>query len=134
MKRDIVQLQVSDVYIAIVPGPGEGGQTQWSVVLINDKDVTLTHVIVNASGKGMVDGKEKSTATLRLFLGEIAAKSSKAVEVLLEESFTMNNNYWVSFYIGSDIYDKKYQMSAGEVDLNNLVFAPVINAPAILIK
>ncbi len=134
MKRDIVRPQVSDVYIAVVPGPGEGGQTQWSVVLINDKDVMLTHVIVNASGKGKVDGIEKSTATLRLFLGDILAKSSKQVEVLLEESFALNNNYWVSFYIGSDIYDKKYQLSAGEVDLNELVFAPVLNAPAILIK
>jgi hypothetical protein len=134
MKRDIIPPQVSDVYVAVVPGPGENGQTQWSVVLINDKDVMLTHTIVNASGKGTVGGMEKSTTTLRLLLGDIQPKSSRQIEILLEESFALNNNYWVSFYIGSDIYDKKYQLSAGEVDLNDLVFAPVLNAPAILIK
>jgi hypothetical protein len=134
MKRDIIQLEVSDVYIAIVPGPGENGQTQWSAVLINDKDTMLTNTIVNASGVGEIDGKEKSTTTLRLFLGDIPAKSSRLFEILLEESFGLNNNYWVSFYIGADIYDKKYQLKAGEIDSNNLVFAPILDLPALLIK
>jgi hypothetical protein len=127
MKKDLDIEEVSGVYIAFLPN-----RDNWSVYIINNRKDSLETVIVNASGEGKLEGKEKQTATLRFLLNDIPAESVKAFEILLPDSLKLSHRYWVSYYIGNRIFDKKfvYTPEMYEDDLQDL---PVFGSPGILL-
>jgi hypothetical protein len=127
MKKDLDIEEVSGVYIAFLPN-----RDNWSVYIINNRKESLETVIVNASGEGKLDGKEKQTATLRFLLNDIPAESVKPFELLLPDSLKLSHRYWVSYYIGNRIFDKKfvYTPEMYEDDLQDL---PVFGSPGILL-
>jgi hypothetical protein len=127
MKKDLDIEEVSGVYIAFLPN-----RDNWSVYIINNRKESLETVIVNASGEGKLEGKEKQTATLRFLLNDIPAESVKPFEILLPDSLKLSHRYWVSYYIGNRIFDKKfvYTPEMYEDDLQDL---PVFGSPGILL-
>ena len=127
MKKDLDIEEVSGVYIAFLPN-----RDNWSVYIINNRKESLETVIVNASGEGKLEGKEKQTATLRFLLNDIPAESVKPFEILLPDSLKLSHRYWVSYYIGNRIFDKKfvYTPEMYEDDLQDL---PVFASPGILL-
>jgi hypothetical protein len=127
MKKDLQIEEVSGVYIAFLPN-----RDNWSVYIINNRDEPLETVIVNASGEGKLNGKDKQTATLRFLLNDVPAKSVKPFELLMPESLKLSHRYWVSYYIGNRIFDKKflYNPELQEDDLQDL---PVFESPGILL-
>lgn len=127
MKKDLDIEEVSGVYIAFLPN-----RDNWSVYIINNRKEALETVIVNASGEGKLDGKEKQTATLRFLLNDIPAESVKPFELLMPESLKLSHRYWVSYYIGNRIFDKKfiYTPDTYDEDLQDL---PVFGSPGILL-
>jgi hypothetical protein len=127
MKKDLQIEEVNGVYVAFLPN-----RDNWSVYIINNRSETLETVIVNASGEGKLHGKEKHTATLRFLLNDVPAKSVKPFELLMPESLKLSHRYWVSYYIGNQIFDKKfiYTPELQEDDLQDL---PVFDSPGILL-
>lgn len=127
MKKDLDIQEVIGVYIAFLPN-----RDNWSVYIINNRKEPLETVIINASGEGNVQGQEKHTATLRFLLNDIPAESVKSFEVLMPESLKLNHRYWVSYYVGNRIFDKKfvYTPSMYDDDLQDL---PVFGSPGILL-
>ncbi len=127
MKRDLNIEEVTGVYIAFLPN-----RDNWSVYIINNRNEPLETVIVNASGEGKLQGKEKQTATLRFLLNDLPAKSVKPFEVLLPDSLKLNHRYWVSYYIGNQIFDKKFVYNP-ELQGEDLQDLPVFDSPGILL-
>jgi len=127
MKRDLNIEEVTGVYIAFLPN-----RDNWSVYIINNRNEPLETVIVNASGEGKLQGKEKQTATLRFLLNDLPAKSVKPFEVLLPDSLKLNHRYWVSYYIGNQIFDKKFIYNP-ELQGEDLQDLPVFDSPGILL-
>jgi hypothetical protein len=127
MKKDLDIEEVSGVYIAFLPN-----RDNWSVYVINNRKEALETVIVNASGEGKLEGKEKQTATLRFLLNDIPAESVKPFELLMPDSLKISHRYWVSYYIGNRIFDKKfvYTPDLYDEDLQDL---PVFGSPGILL-
>jgi hypothetical protein len=127
MKKDLDIEEVSGVYIAFLPN-----RDNWSVYVINNRKEALETVIVNASGEGKLEGKEKQTATLRFLLNDIQAESVKPFELLMPDSLKISHRYWVSYYIGNRIFDKKfvYTPDLYDEDLQDL---PVFGSPGILL-
>lgn len=127
MKKDLEIEEVTGVYIAFLPN-----RDHWSVYLINNRKEPIETVIVNASGEGKLEGKEKQTATLRFLLNTIPAESVKPFELLMPDSMNLSHRYWVSYYIGNRIFDKKfvYQPEMYDNDLQDL---PVFGSPGILL-
>ncbi len=127
MKKDIEITPAEGVYIAFVPN-----RDNWSVYLVNDRSETLETVIVNASGEGKLEGKDKQTATLRFLLKDVAAKSVVPFEILMPDSLKLNHRYWVSFYLGDRILDKKfiYEPAMYDDDLSDI---PVFGSPGIVL-
>lgn len=134
MKKDIQIEEVTNVGIAIVPEHPESDQTEWSVYFLNMKDTEITSVLINAEARGMVGGEEKHTATLRFFLKDVAAKSFKKFELVLPDTFALNNQYWVSFYEEGKIFDKKYIFAANSISQDRLVVVPLLNKPGVLVQ
>ena len=113
MKQDISFDPVEGVSIAIVPAADNAltpaGQPIWQVYLLNHNNFPLQNVIVNANGYGQqADGEKVRTSTLRYLFEEVLPRTAVPIEPLDPALFHLNNQYWVSYYHGARIFDKKY--------------------------
>lgn len=133
MKADLPENIVRDVLIAIVL-EGESVETKnWTVYVINDKNIPIQNVLISSKGYGDKDGRQVTTTTLRHFIGNIAAKSFDRVEAIDEQVFGLTNEYWLSFYIDNIIYDKKYIFLPESIVDENLTKVPLVNKPGVII-
>jgi len=133
MKRDLPENIVADISVAIVLEGETPSVKNWIVYLINEKNVPLTHVLVSSKGYGEKDGKQVKTTILRHFLGDMREKTAAKIEAIDEAVFGLTNEYWVSYYIGGTIYDKKYIFLPESIVDENLSKIPIVNKPGVLI-
>jgi len=138
MLKDIPDFKVEGLALAIVPDLGEDEAphefTVWDVFLINLKKQQIYGVLVTSRGYGMSDGKEVKTNVLRHFFDYIDPMSAVRVEPIDRQVFGLNNEYWVSFYIGSNIYDRKYTFLPETIMEDNFSQIPVIDKPGVMIR
>lgn len=133
MKRDIPSPVVENVVMAVVLEE-ENGQNVWNVFLINLDIVPITNVIVTSRGYGELNGERRSTSTLRHFYEKIPDLEFTRVEPIMEDTFGLTNEYWVSFYIGGQVYDKKYVFLPESITPNNFTQIPLLNVEGVMIR
>ncbi len=83
-------------------------------------------------GYGEKDGEEQRTSTLRHFLETVNGMSAAIVETIDPKVFHLNNEYWVSYYIGREIYDKRFVFVPDTICEENLVFIKEIEKEGVL--
>jgi hypothetical protein len=137
VKQDISFEQVEGVSVAIVPAPDNAltpdGQPLWQVYLLNHNDFSLTNVIVNANGYGQQeDGEKVRTSTLRYLFEEVPARAAVPVEPLDPALFHLNNQYWVSYYHGPQIFDKKFIFVPDSIVPDNFTHIALLDRVGIL--
>jgi hypothetical protein len=132
MLKDINTDEVEDIAIAVVPG--EEDSSVWEVYMINLKEEGLDNVIVASRGYGMYKGEEVKTSVLRHFLGAFEPLDIRMIEPIQKEVFGLNNEYWVSFYIGQNIYDKKFIFLPESITEDNFIRIPFIDRPGVMIR
>jgi len=123
MKQDIPFEPVVGVSIAIVPDAhaedatlGETGVAAWRVFLLNNNEFPLETVIIASEGYGtQPDGQDVRTSTLRYHFPEIAPHSATPIELIDPAVFHLTNQYWVSYYLGGRIFDKKFVFVPGSI-------------------
>src|SRR6187401_339358 len=108
MIKDIKLPTVKNVTIAIAREKNNLKQDEWKVYLINNNDVAIENTLVASTGYGEKDGEQQKTSTLRHFLETVAAHSVAIVEPIHPALFHLSNEYWVSYYIGSELFDKRF--------------------------
>lgn len=133
MKKDIRIPKVVDVSMAIVRET-EGLDADWGVYLINQKDQTLKDIIVSSKGYGELNGEKVATSELRHYFDGLDAHSVHKVERIVPEVFGLNNQYFLTFYLDGEIYDRKFIFVPGSVADENLIEVPLVNLPGILIR
>jgi hypothetical protein len=133
MKKDLQIEEVKDIAIAIVPDHLASESPEWSVYFLNLKEVAVSSVFINAEARGVVNGEEKHTAILRFFLKDVEARSYKKFELIMPDTFALNNQYWVSFYENEKIFDKKYLFAANSISQDRLVNVPLLDKPGVII-
>ncbi|PCJ87495.1 MAG: hypothetical protein COA57_04790 [Flavobacteriales bacterium] len=129
MKKDIVHPKVQDIAIAVVK---EGGR--WDVYMLNLKDKKIENVLITSKGYGEKNGEKVKTSTIRRFWKSLSPKSFKKIEPIMENLFGLSNEFWVSFYIGKTIYDKKYVFVAETIKKEHFITVPLINKKGVMIK
>jgi len=132
MLKDINTEEVEDIAIAVVPG--EEDSSVWEVYMINLKEEGLDNVIVASRGYGMYKGEEVKTSVLRHFLGAFEPLDIRMIEPIQKEVFGLNNEYWVSFYIGQNIFDKKFIFLPESITEDNFIRIPFIDRPGVMIR
>jgi hypothetical protein len=136
MKEHINFDPVEGVSIAIVPGEGDllqDGQPAWMVYLINHNEYALDNVIVNSNGYGtQPDGEPVRTSTLRHVFAEVAPRTVVAVEPIDPGLFHLNNQYWVSYYRGPQIFDKKFIFVPDSIVPGNLIYVALLGREGVL--
>ena len=135
MKKDIPNLKVEDVGIAIIPKSLEQlDEDMWDVFLINFKQEPISNVLINSRGYGEVNGEKTSTTILRHFFVDIKPITAVQIEPIQPELFAIANEYWVSFVFEKHMFDKKYVFVQGSISKRNLTHIPIVEKQGILIK
>ena len=135
MKKDIPQLKVEDVAIAIVPREdGKEEERLWDTFLVNLKEDTIKSVLINSKGYGNIEGEKMRTTVLRHFFEEIGPLSCVKIEPIQTKLFSLTNEYWVSFMYQDYMYDKKYVFVRGSINEMNFTTIPFINRKGVMIR
>jgi hypothetical protein len=108
MKKDIPFTRVSDVKVAIAKTIDEKGESDWYAYVINNKPVDIDNLLVNSSAVEHADGSGRKTSQLRHFIEHLKQGTYAKVERVDPAVFGFYNRYWVSFYIGREVFDKKF--------------------------
>lgn len=136
MKKDIEIPKVEDISVAVVrEWNDEKTKEVFNVYLINLKNAMIKNTLVTSKGygKNQSTGQKVKTSTLRHFIGDVDGKDYAKIEPIIEDVFGLNNEYWVSFFQGTQMYDKKFIFLAETIKDENMVNVPVINKPGVLI-
>lgn len=133
MKKDIDFTPVEDIVMAVILEE-ENGVNIWNVFLINLHIVPIKNVIVTSRGYGEIKGETKKTSTLRHFFEEIPELEYTRVEPIMDNTFGLTNEYWVSFYIDGQIYDKRYVFLPETISEKNFTKIPLVNVEGVMIR
>jgi hypothetical protein len=123
MKQDIPFEPVAGVSIAIVPDTDDTtlGTPTWQVFLLNDNDFALENVLIASDGYGtQPSGETVRTSTLRYHFVEVGPHSATPVELIAPAVFHLTNQYWVSYYRGGQVFDKKFLFVPDSIVPENL--------------
>ena len=131
MKKDIPNLKVHDLAIAVVPRIGE---ELWDTYILNLKEEPITDVFINSQGYGKINGEDFKTTTLRHFFEEIGPLQILKIEPIQTALFQLTTEYWVSFRYHGHMYDKKYIFVKGAIDELHFTPIPFINKKGVMIR
>jgi hypothetical protein len=132
MIKDIDIPNVQDVTLAVVREKNILHQDEWKVYLINNNPFPIENTLVASSGYGEKDGETQRTSTLRHFLQTVPANGSTVIEPLDSNVLHLNNEYWVSYYVGSQIYDKRFVFVPDSICEENLIFIKELEMEGVL--
>lgn len=134
MLKDIPELVVEDIAVAIVKEKDEHDEEVWNVYFLNLKNAPVEGVLVTSNGYGEIAGEKRKTSTLRHFLDKVEARSFSKIEPIMEYVFGLSNEYWVSFFYNGHMYDKKYVFLPESIREENYTTIPLLNKKGVLIK
>ncbi|RVU03106.1 hypothetical protein EOD41_04005 [Mucilaginibacter limnophilus] len=134
MIKDLPDNVVQDIAVAVALESENIEGKVWYVYLINLKNEPIENVLITSKGYGEKDGQQVKTSTLRHMFPKVEPNTYTIIEPIDEQTFGLNNEYWLSYYIGSNIYDKKFIFLPESIVDMNLIKLPVVNKPGVMIK
>ncbi|MEO5979662.1 MAG: hypothetical protein ABIS36_07895 [Chryseolinea sp.] len=132
MIKDIKIPEVKNVTLAVTRKKYVGENDEWKVYLINNNEFAIENTLVASKGYGQRDGESQRTSILRQFLDKIQPNSATLVEVIDPALFHLNNEYWVSYYIGTQIFDKRFVFVPDSIREENMSFIKELEMEGVL--
>ena len=71
---------------------------------------------------------------MRHFIGQLDARSWARIERIVEDVFALNNQFWLSFYIGRELHDKKYIFLPESIQEENFTTVPLMKKRGVMIQ
>eukprot|EP01037_Dinobryon_pediforme_P000905 gene905-912_t len=133
MIKDLPENIVKDIAIAVALEKESAESKIWYVYLINLKNTAIENVLITSRGYGERNGEQVKTSTLRHMYPLVDKGSFKLIEPIDEQTFGLNNEYWLSFYIGKNIYDKKFIFLPESIVEVNFIKLPIVNKVGVMI-
>jgi len=134
MIKDLPKNIVENIAVAVALEKESAESKIWYVYLINLKNEPIENVLITSKGYGEKDGEQVKTSTLRHMMPVVEGNSTALIEPIDEQTFGLNNEYWISYYIGRDIYDKKFIFVPESIVEGNFIKLPVLNKVGVMIK
>jgi len=132
MMKDIEIPEVKNVTLAIAREKSIAAPPEWRVYLINNNEHPIENTLVASKGYGERDGEKQETSILRHFLQTVPPNSAALIEPIDPGVFHLNNEYWVSYYIDKQIFDKRFVFVPDSIREENLSFIKEIEMEGIL--
>jgi transcriptional regulator of heat shock response len=133
MKKDLPANIVEDIFIAVVLESETPTEKLWSVYLLNMKNQPIETILITSKGYGFKDGVEVKTSVLRHMIDTLEPNKFAKIEIIDEQVFGLNNEYWLSYYIGKEIFDKKFIFLPESIVDFNMIKIPLVNKPGVMI-
>ena len=131
MKKDINIPQVEGVYVAVVNTYNEIYKTnEWNAYIINDKDVDLEMLLIVSKGYT----QDKETSLMRHKLEKLPKKSYAKIELMQEDVLALNNEFKVTFFEDTKMFDKTYLFRKNSINEKALQPIPLMEKKGILVK
>ena len=131
MKKDIEIPIAKDVYVAIVhEWNKEFLSKDWNAYIINNRKSAIEMALVVS--KGFDD--ERKTSTMRYAFGIISAKGFEKIEMVTEDVLGLNNEFFVTYYADSKLYEKRFLFEKNSVNEKNLIHIPLLEMDGVLAK
>jgi hypothetical protein len=132
MMKDIEVPEVKNVTLAVTRKRSPGESDEWKVYLINNNEFPLENTLVASKGYGEKNGEQQNTSVLRHFLETVPPHSSALIEPIDPAVFHLNNEYWVSYYIGRQIFDKRFVFVPDTIREENISFIKELEMEGVL--
>ena len=123
---------VEGVSVAVAVSENELGERAWNVYLLNNNNFPLDNVLVTSKGYGLIDEEEVKTSVLRHMFEQVDAHSFVQIEPIDPAIFHINNEYWVSYYIDKNIYDKKFVFVPDSITEANMIEISMLGLQGVL--
>lgn len=134
MKKDLPENIVEGVAIAVVLEDENIETRSWKVYVLNLRESQIQNVFISSKGYGTLNGEQVKTSVFRHFIGNLDAQKFAAIELIDEKLFAINNEFWLSYYVNGEIFDKKYIFLTESISETNFIRIPYINKPGVMIK
>jgi hypothetical protein len=136
MKEGLLGPKVENVAVAIVQDIIDQGEPMYYVYLLNLRDDIMEGVIINSVGYGELkaDGEQIRTSTLRHTLEILLPEEAAKLEPIMEDVFGLSNEYWVSFWVNEDMYDKKFVFLPNTISSDKMEWIPLLNKKGLIIR
>ncbi len=72
------------------------------------------------------------TSVLRHFFPTVEPQSYQVVELIDPAVFRINNEFWVSYFVDGQMYDKKFIFLPESIIKNNMTYIPILDKEGIL--
>lgn len=135
MREELLGPKVEGVSLALVELPIEGGEPEYVVFLLNNRDDIMEGIIVASTGFGTdpKTGQEIKTSTLRKGIEVMLPEEAARIEPIMPDLFGINNEYWVSFWVNDTMYDKRFIFEAGTIKPEKFKEIPQLKAKGIIL-
>ncbi len=130
MINDIEFPEVKNVTIAVVKESVD--ESPWKVYLINKNQFPIENTLVASKGYGELEGEKQKTSVLRHFLQTVPPNDAALIEPIDPAVFHLNNEYWVSYYVGNEIYDKRFLFVPDTICEQNMTFIKELDKEGVL--
>lgn len=135
LKKDIDIPQVENVFLAAVQEWSDDFMEKvWYVYLINDSDYDLDSVMVVSKAFGTLDGEMKKTSLLRHAFMQVPAVSVIKIEMIEQSVLRLNNEFMVTYFIGSTLYDKKFTFKAQSITPDYVEEVPILFVDGVIVR
>ncbi|MCP4459381.1 MAG: hypothetical protein GY816_15370 [Cytophagales bacterium] len=128
MKKAIDFTPVKDVTLTIV----KNEDRSWQVFLLNRSDSKFDTVLITSKGYGQKNKEDQKTSLLRHAIPYLESGMHALVEPIDPSVFHLTNEYWVSYFINDQIFDKKFVFVPETITKKNLTFITELNAKGVL--
>ena len=106
----------------------------WYVHLVNDSDFDLESVMVVSKAFGTLNGEMKKTSLLRHAFVKVPSVSVVKIELLETSVLLLNNEFMVTFFIGTTLYDRKYIFRANSITPDYVEEVPILFVDGVIVR
>ncbi len=135
MREELKGPKVEKIAVAVVQQLNEQNEKVYNVYLLNLSDKIIEGVMISSRGYGrnIKTNEEVKTAMLRHSIEVLLPNEAAKIEPIIEEVFGITNEYWVSFWNDSVMYDKKYIFVAESISEENMKEIPILGVKGVMI-
>lgn len=136
MRDELKGPVVENVAVAVIRTKNELNENMYNVYLLNLRDDIMEGIIITSKGYGVNPntGEKCETSMLRHSLEVLLPQEAAKIEPIMEDVFGLANEYWVSFYVDSTMYDKKFVFVPESISDNNMKLIPLLGEEGVMIK
>ena len=135
MKSDITIPKVENVFLAAIQEWSDDFMENiWNVYLVNDSDFDLDSVMVVSKAFGTIDGEMKKTSLLRHAFMQVPAVSVVKIEMVEKSVLRLNNEFMVTYFIGSTLYDKKFIFKVQSITPDYVEEVPILFVDGVIVR